>query len=130
MVYEDPFSDLLGFEVLVANGGGVKVRCVVKPEHTNAAGTAHGGLLYTLADVAFALAVNPPGRSGVGISTHMENFRPVRESEAVVAETVELNSGRRLATYRVDLRREDDGKPVACFTGTAYLTSDEEGNER
>jgi hypothetical protein len=68
MVYKDPFSDLLGFEVLAANGGGVKVRCVVKPEYTNAAGTAHGGLLYTLADVAFALAVGdgrrPAGRRG------------------------------------------------------------------
>lgn len=130
MVHKDPFSDLLGFEVLAANGGGVKVRCVVKPEYTNAAGTAHGGLLYTLADVAFALAVNPPGRSGVGISTHMENFRPAREGETVIAETVELNSGRHLATYRVDLRWEDDEKLVASFTGTAYLTDGEEGDKR
>lgn len=127
MVYEDPFSNYLGFEVLATNG--VKVRGVVKPEHTNAAGTAHGGFLYTLADVAFALAVNSGGRKGPAVATHMEYFHPAREGEAVVARTVELNAGKRLVTYRVDLRRENDGKSVASLTGTAYLTSGE-GNEK
>lgn len=108
------FSNYLGFEVLA--GERVKVRGVVRPEFTNAVGTAHGGFLYTLADAAFALAVNSEGREGPAIATHMEYFRPAREGETLTADTTEVSVGKRLTTYRIDLRRDADGKLIASLT--------------
>lgn len=124
---KDCFSNFLGLEVLA--GDRVKVCGVVRPEYTNVAGTAHGGFLYTLADAAFALAVNSEGREGPAIATHMEYFRPAREGEALTADTTEVSVGKRLATYRIDVRRDTDGKLVASLTGTAYLTGEQEKSE-
>lgn len=122
---EDRYGNHLGFETLATNGDRVSVRGVVRPEYTNVHGTAHGGFLYTLADAAFALAVNSDGREGSAAATHMEYFRPAREGEALTAYTTDVSVGRRLVTYRVDVRRDADGKLVACFTGTAYLTGEQ-----
>jgi acyl-CoA thioesterase len=126
---EDHFSNHLGFEVLAADGARVKIRGVVRPEYTNAAATAHGGFLYTLADAAFALAVNSGGREGPAVATHMEYFRPAREGEALTADATGVSVGKRLATYKVDVRRDTDGKLLASLTGTAYLTTEREKPE-
>lgn len=120
---EDPFSNYLGLEVLAADGERVKVRGVVRPAYTNAAGMAHGGFLYTLADAAFALAVNNGNKEGPAVATHMEYFRPAHEGEALTADSIDVSVGKRLATYRVDVRRDSDEKLLASLTGTAYLTS-------
>lgn len=118
---QDSFGELLGAEILSADDDQVKVRGVVRPEHTNAYGTAHGGFLYSLADVAFARASNAPGIAGVAINTHMESHRPAAVDEDLIAESCCENLGKRLATYRIEVRRERDGALIASFTGTAYL---------
>lgn len=122
---QDNFGELLGVQVLVADEDRVKVRTVVRPEHTNAYGTAHGGFLYSLADVAFAKASNTEDLGGVAINTHMESYRPAEVGEALIAESHGENIAKRLATYKIQLCRERDGAPIASFTGTAYLLRNE-----
>src|SRR5512136_2344489 len=52
----DPFMKLLGLQASTDAPGTARVRGRVRPEHLNMHGMAHGGFLYTLADIAFALA--------------------------------------------------------------------------
>jgi acyl-CoA thioesterase len=54
----DPFIGTLGLEGGIPGPGRAWVCEVVRPERLNLHGIAHGGLLYTLADAAFALASN------------------------------------------------------------------------
>lgn len=108
----------LGFEHLSSGGGRAELRATVKAEHLNLHGTAHGGFLYSLADEAFALASNSHEASAVALNVHMDYFSVVREGDVLTAKATEEHLGRRVATYRVEIKR--DAEPVALFTGTVY----------
>ncbi len=115
---EDPFMKALGLEAEIPGPGQARVWGVVRPEHLNLHGTAHGGFLYTLADAAFALASNSHGVRAVALSTHMEYLRAVQAGERLEAVAEEVYRGRRAALYRVEVRR--DGELVAVFTGWVH----------
>lgn len=112
------FARTLGFERLAAPDGVVRLRARVDEGHTNMHGTAHGGFLYALADEAFALASNAGDADAVALSVHMDYFRPVRVGDVVDVESRTEHLGRRVATYRIEVRV--DTSPVALFTGTVY----------
>lgn len=113
------FRETLGIEVLSAGDGRAHLRAAVGTEHLNLHGNAHGGFLYGVADEAFALASNSRGVA-VALSVHMQYFRPVFEGDVIEAVAVEEHLGRRVASYRVEVRR--GGDVVAQFTGTVYRT--------
>jgi hypothetical protein len=52
-----PFHDLIGIEVLEASGGSAWVRAPDTPVLKNHFGTMHGGMLFTLGEVAAAVAI-------------------------------------------------------------------------
>ncbi|MDR7427617.1 MAG: hydroxyphenylacetyl-CoA thioesterase PaaI [Armatimonadota bacterium] len=112
------YAQSLGLEVLSVEEGRAHLRAVVRPEHLNIHGTAHGGFLYSLADEAFALASNSRGTPAVALTACMAYFRPVVAGEVLEAIAAEEYLGRRTATYRVEVRRGDE--LVALFTGTVH----------
>ncbi len=112
------FAERLGLDVLSVGDGRAHLRAPVRAEHLNLHGTAHGGFLYTLADEAFALASNSRGAVAVALSVHMEYFRPVSAGDVLEATAAEEYLGRRVATYRVEVRR--GAELVALFTGTVH----------
>lgn len=112
------FPKALDIQVLSTGEGRAHLRATVRPEHLNFHGTAHGGFLYTLADEAFALASNSRGPTAVALSVQMTYFRPVAAGDVLEATAAEEYLGRRAATYRVEVRRDDD--LVALFTGTVH----------
>jgi acyl-CoA thioesterase len=111
-------AKLLGFEVLETGEGRATVRTTVKGEHLNMHGGAHGGFLFSLADEAFALASNSHGVNAVALDVNMTFFQVVHEGDGLEAVCTEENLGRRVATYRVEVRRGEEA--VALFTGTVY----------
>lgn len=112
------FARTLGFERVPAPDGVVRLRARVDERHTNMHGTAHGGFLYALADEAFALASNAGDADAVALSVHMNYFRPVHVGDQLEVETRTEHLGRRVATYRIEVRV--GATPVALFTGTVY----------
>ena len=117
----DAFATLLGAECVQAGPGSAVVRMTVAEQHMNFNGTCHGGVLFSLADSAFGLASNSHGRLAAAVDAHIGFTAPVRVGDALTATAVELNRSNRIGTYRVDVRRNDDGV-VAAFTGTVYIT--------
>ncbi len=112
------FATTLGFEQLSLELHHARLRAVVGEGHTNMHGTGHGGFVYALADEAFALASNSGDADAVALSVHMDYFRAVRPGDALEAEARAEHVGRRVATYRVEVRNGDT--VVALFTGTVY----------
>ena len=51
---KDAFVESMGAEIVELNADRAVVRARVTPAHYNANGCAQGGMLYTLADFAFA----------------------------------------------------------------------------
>lgn len=55
---DDAFAKLVGAEIVELTDQKAVVRAEIKGEHLNANGSVQGGMLYTLADFAFAVLSN------------------------------------------------------------------------
>jgi acyl-CoA thioesterase len=80
---------------------------------------AHGGLIFSLADVAFAAACNSFNQTAVALSFHITYRRPVNIGTQLVAEASEESSGKTTALYKI-IVRTDDQRIVAVCEGLAY----------
>jgi acyl-CoA thioesterase len=118
----DPFMNTLGLQAESTAPGTARVRGRVKPTQLNMLGTAHGGFLYTLADIAFGMAANTHGVPAVALATHMEYLLPAKLGDELVAIATEVHLGRSTGLYRVDVRSGD--QLVATFTGTVFRKQD------
>jgi len=117
----DPYAAAQGFVLGDITRDTVSVSMTVRDDHLNFHGTLHGGALFSLADCAFSLASNAAGSPAVAIDTHLVLTAPTRMGDTITATAVEVSLGKQLATYRVDVHR-DDGRTVGLFTGTVFLT--------
>jgi acyl-CoA thioesterase len=126
LLARDPFARLLGVAIEHADVGRVCLSLRLRDEHMNFNGSAHGGVLFSLADTAFGLASNARGVIAVGIHTDMAYSSPGANGEALIAEAEEISCTRRVGIYRVTIRRADE-EVVAVFTGTVYRTDKPHG---
>ena len=67
LMLRDRFSQWLGLEVVEAAVGRCVLRMTVRDDMVNGFGTSHGGILFSLADSAFAFATNAGGVLSVAI---------------------------------------------------------------
>jgi acyl-CoA thioesterase len=114
----DYFRELLGIEILEIKDGYAKMSMQITKKHTNAHGFTHGGVLFSLADCAFAEAVNFGDRQAVAVQVSINYLRPTVEGDVLVAEANTVSDGKTLALCSVVVRKED--KDVAMFSGLAY----------
>ena len=91
----------------------------VSEKHLNGVNIIQGGALFTLADFAFAAASNSHGRIAVATHATITFFKGV-SSGKLTAYAKELNSGKTLSHYSVDIM-DEEGTKIAHFTGTAFL---------
>jgi acyl-CoA thioesterase len=82
-------------------------------------GLPHGGVIFSLADAAFAAACNSYGQVAVALNVHISFLSAVEVGTRLVAEGTEEHLGGRTGLYRLAVTTED-GTPVALAHGTAY----------
>jgi acyl-CoA thioesterase len=109
--------DLFGIEVLEVKEGFARVKARVKREFLNIHGTAHGGFIFTLADVAFGLAVNYDSPR-MAISINMNFIKPAFEGDELVAEAKVEGGGKRVKFCLLRVYKGDD--LIAEGTAIAY----------
>jgi len=114
----DLFARHNGIELLELAKGTATVRMEILPYHFNAAGTVHGGAIFTLADFAFAAASNSHGRIAMGISTSV-NFVKAAVKGNLFATAVENSLNQKLGSYTVTVT-DDEGSTIAIFQGMVY----------
>ena len=119
---EDKFARHAGIELVDMGSGWAKTIMKIEPFHLNAAGTVHGGAIFTLADFAFAVASNSHGTMAMGINTSV-NFVKAATKGTLHAEAMEQSKGPKLASYSVMIT-DDAGDVVAIFQGMVYRKKD------
>jgi acyl-CoA thioesterase len=118
MMGTDYFRELLGIKVLETKDGYSKMTLKITKKHTNAGGFTHGGVLFALADCAFAEAVNFGDKQAVAVQVSINYLRPTSEGDLLTAEATTVSDGKTLALCSVAVRKEN--KDVALFSGLAY----------
>lgn len=118
----DLFAKHSGIELVEVGEGRAVTRMKLQPYHFNAAGTAHGGAIFTLADFAFAVASNSHGTVAMGISTSM-NFIKSAKKGTLHATATEQSINSKLASYTVMIT-DDENATIAIFQGMVYRKND------
>lgn len=119
---QDRFARELGIELVEIDAGTARVRLTVGDRHRNAVGLVHGGVIFSLADLAFAVASNSHGRVALAIHAGVDFFKAVKGG-TLWAEAREVSLHPRLATYAITVT-DDAGDAVAAFQGTVYRKKD------
>ena len=94
----------------------VRVSMVVRADMLNGHGFAHGGMIFALADSAFAYACNGANHASVAAQASIVFLDKVGEGETLVAEAEQVAREGRAGVTRVAVRA-GDGRAVAEFTG-------------
>jgi acyl-CoA thioesterase len=115
----DVFSNQLGIIITDTRPGVVEGRLTVTENHRNQHGTAHGGVLFSLADAVFARASNMHGVPAVALDTSMTFIRAAQTGETLIARCEEKALRTRVAVYTVEVTTLG-GDPVALFRGTVF----------
>ena len=112
---EDSASQRLDMALEHIAPGEATLAMDITDQMTNGHGTCHGGLVFALADSAFAFACNSRGVRTVAAGCAVEFLAPAHEGDELVAEARERSLQGRTGVYDVDVRR--GGELVATFRG-------------
>jgi len=117
----DLFREILGIQVVEVKDGYAKLSLKITKNHTNALGAAHGGVIFSLADCAFAEACNFGENVAVAVQVNINFLKPAFEGDTLTAEAVRVSDGRTLGLYHITISKQD--KKIAFFSGLAFKTS-------
>jgi acyl-CoA thioesterase len=121
----DPFREILGIQILDIKDGYAKMLLRITKDHTNFAGSAHGGAVFALADCAFAEACNFGDNRAVAVQVNINYLKPSFPGDTLTAEATKVSEGKNFALYNVSVCKDD--KLVASFSGLAYKISPNKG---
>ncbi len=121
----DKFATNAGCTIVEADENRVICELPVSEKILNAHGGVMGGAIFTLADLAFAVASNLNGVPSVAISSSI-NFYSATKGTKLIATCVADKDGRNLGFYTVDVK-DDLGKKIAGFTAVAYHNNNKKG---
>lgn len=122
----DPTADRLGVEVVSAVRGRVVVSAVVDPVDTNFLAMGHGGLMFTLADIAMSYVSNAEQRS-LATAASIEFLAALAPGDSVTATATVVD--RRGRSCVVDAVVEARGETVALFRGRTLAVRDSRQSE-
>ena len=115
----DHASQALGMRIVSVAPGECSVTMTVRKDMTNGHGTCHGGMLFTLADSAFAFACNSFGAATVAASASIDFLTAAREGDVLTARGQALWSGGRSGIYEITITNQN-GARVALFRGRSH----------
>ena len=118
-IQNEPWAQALGIQYLDLRRGYCRVRMKLQPHMMNHRGRPHGGVLFTLADVAFGAACNAHGEDAVALNVAISYLAAVQPDSTLVAEARVTKQGRRAGFYAVEVSAED-GTLVALVHCVAH----------
>src|SRR5215472_6873271 len=120
MMAKDEASRGLGIELIDQGEGRAATRMTVRDDMVNGHAMAHGGLVFALADTAFACACNSFGPVTVAAAAEIVFVAPARAGDVLRAEAVLRTRFGRAGIYDVTVRRDGDGAVIAEFRGRSH----------
>ncbi|GAA3989061.1 hydroxyphenylacetyl-CoA thioesterase PaaI [Comamonas faecalis] len=124
MFARDRAAQALGMHIERVGPGSALLTMPVRADMVNGHAICHGGLIFSLADTAFAYACNSYNKNTVASACHIDFLAPAREGDLLEAEATERSASGRTGVYDITVRRPG-GQIVALFRGKSYRISGE-----
>lgn len=122
MIRKDRAAAALGLRVLVDEPGRAVVSMLVRDDMLNGFEITHGGLVFALADTAFAIACNEDERVTVAAGADITFLKSTRAGQTLTATARRRIVSGRTGLYDVTVT-DDDGDVVAEFRGRSLTTN-------
>ncbi len=124
MFARDRAAQALEMNIVRVQPGSALLTMKVRGDMVNGHHICHGGMLFSLADTAFAYACNSYNRNTVASACHIDFLASAKEGEMLEAEAVERSAAGRTGVYDVTIKVVG-GKTIALFRGKSYRISGE-----
>ncbi|MEQ8601997.1 MAG: hydroxyphenylacetyl-CoA thioesterase PaaI [Marivibrio sp.] len=116
MYEKDNASRALGIEIVEVGPGTATLAMTVREDMVNGHAICHGGLIFTLADSAFAFGCNAYNHVTVASGCEIAFVAPAKLGDRLTAVCREKILRGRNGVYDIDVSNQD-GAPVAYFRG-------------
>jgi acyl-CoA thioesterase len=123
LMANDRSSQALGITVEIPQVGSAVASLRVRDDMVNGLDVMHGGLIFALADTAFAFACNAYDELTFAAGAEIEFLRPGRLGDELRATAREDYRGRRRAYYTVEVRNQRDDV-IALFRGRSATSGE------
>lgn len=112
----DKASKWLGMSLVEVDEGRAVLKLAVEQHHCNGHGICHGGVIFALADSAFAFACNSRNQATVAHNNMITFIAPGKEGETLTATACEISLTGRNGIYDVRVT-SPDGQVIAQMRG-------------
>ncbi len=119
-IQKDTYSNLIGATLEDVGPGYCRVSVAVTESMLNFHGTTHGGIVFGLADIAFAAACNSHGQVAVALSMDIHYLHPSKVGDHLVAEAKEVSRSAATALYDITVSVKDSDQIIAKLQAMAY----------
>jgi len=123
-IRNDPFARYLNATVEILKPGHSRVALKVSEKMINFHGMTHGGLIFSLGDIAFAAASNSHGQTAVALNVDISFLSASAVGDELVAVAEEKHVGGRTALYDITVTNGQTGELVAKSQNLVYRKRD------
>lgn len=115
----DRFANSIGARLTEIREGYSRAELTVEEHHLNGGGVCQGGVMYTLADLAFAAVSNSHGLLTLGINNSITFVKSGMLGDTIIAECTEQVNHHKLPYCDIKVTNQN-GELLAIMTGLAY----------
>lgn len=119
MFQRDRASQALGMKIVAVAPGAATLSMQVREDMLQGHGNCHGGLLFALADSAFAFACNSYDETTVAAGCSIDFLGPAELGDRITAHAVERSRRGRTGLYDITLTNQHDAT-IAMFRGRSH----------
>ncbi|HKT57783.1 MAG TPA: hydroxyphenylacetyl-CoA thioesterase PaaI [Microbacterium sp.] len=122
MMQNDRAAQALGIRIERNEPGHAVMSMLVREDMTNGFAITHGGLVFALADTAFAYACNEDEKVTVAAGADIAFLKPTTAGQTLTATAVRRARSGRTGLYDVTVT-DETGDVVAEFRGRSFTTN-------
>lgn len=119
-IQDDPFAGLLGAEVEIVKPGHSRVTLTITDDMVNFHGRTHGGVIFSIGDMAFAAASNSHGQTAVALNVGITFLKATKSGDRLVAEATEQSESGPVVLYDITVLDDRTGEIVAKSQDLVY----------
>jgi acyl-CoA thioesterase len=113
---EDGASQALGMQIVSVREGYAVVSMTVRETMVNGHGMCHGGMIFSLADSAFAFACNSQNFVAVASGACIDFLEPASAGDVLTASASIVNQDKKTGLYDVAVSNQNN-RVIAQFRG-------------
>ena len=115
----DYCAQALDIRLIKTRPGYAEMQMTVRKDMSNGHGTCHGGMIFALADTAFAHSCNNANKNAVAAGCSIEYMAPAIVGDTLTASSQERSRSGRTGVYDVTINNQH-GALLALFRGKSH----------